>query len=72
MHVQSCPALCDPMDCSLPGSSVHVRQEYWSGLPYPPPGNLSDPVIKPASPALSDIFFTTETHGKPRVVRRVK
>ena len=42
MHAQSCPALCDPMDCSLPGSSVHVRQEYWSGLPYPPPGNLSD------------------------------
>ena len=32
---QSCPALSDPMDCSLPGSSVHgiFRQEYWSGLP---------------------------------------
>ena len=32
---QSCPALCDPMDYSLPGSSVHgiLRQEYWSGLP---------------------------------------
>ena len=35
---QSCPALCDPMDCSLPGSSVHGifhRQEYWSGVPLP-------------------------------------
>ena len=30
--VQSCPTLCDPMDCSLPGSSIHgiFRQEYWS------------------------------------------
>ena len=36
---QSCPTLCDPMDRSLPGSSVHgfSRQEYWSGLPLPSP-----------------------------------
>ena len=35
--LQSCPTLCDPMDCSPPGSSVHgfSRQEYWSGLPCP-------------------------------------
>ena len=41
---QSCPTLCDPMDCSLPGSSVHgiSRQEYWSGLPFPSPGDLPD------------------------------
>ena len=34
---QSCLTVCDPMDCSLPGSSVHgiSRQEYWSGLPLP-------------------------------------
>ena len=34
---QSCPTLSDPMDCSLPGSSVHgfSRQEYWSGVPLP-------------------------------------
>ena len=34
---QSCPTLSDPMDCSLPGSSVHgfSRQEYWSGVPWP-------------------------------------
>ena len=34
---QSCPTLCNPMDCSLPGSSVRgiFRQEYWSGLPVP-------------------------------------
>ena len=36
---QSCPALSDPMDCSLPGSSVRgiFRQEYWSGVPLPSP-----------------------------------
>ena len=35
--VQSCPTLSNPMDCSLPGSSVHgfSRQEYWSGVPLP-------------------------------------
>ena len=97
---QLCPILCDPMDCSLPGFSVHgifqarvlewgaivfyntlskhgglvikscptlvtpwtvacqaplsmgfPRQEYWSGLPFPPPGDLPDPAIEPASPA---------------------
>ena len=36
---QSCPTLNDPMDCSLPGSSIHgfSRQEYWSGVPLPSP-----------------------------------
>ena len=121
--VQSYPTLCDPMDCSPPGSSVHrifqprvlewgatafiedllcssgdstqccvvthvavvlrhsqlfvtawtvahqaplplefSRQEYWSGLPLPPPGDLPDPGIKPkspVSPALAGGFFTT-------------
>ena len=41
------------------------RQEYWSGLPFPFPGNLPGPGIKPVSPALSGRFFTTETPGKP-------
>ena len=38
---QSCPTLSDPMDCSLPGSSIHgiSRQEYWSGVPSPFPKN---------------------------------
>ena len=40
---QSCQTLSDPMDCSLPGSSVHgiSRQEYWSGLPLPSPESSS-------------------------------
>ena len=40
---QSCQTLCDPMSCSPPGSSVHgifPRQEYWYGLPFPPPGDF--------------------------------
>ena len=56
--VQLCPVLCDPMDCSLSGSSVHgiPRQEFWSGLPFPSPGALPHQGIKPvslASPALA-------------------
>ena len=35
-----------------PSSSIHSRQEYWSGLPFPSPGNLPDPGIEPRSPAL--------------------
>ena len=41
------------------------RQEYWSGLPFPSPGDLPDPGIKPTSPALTGRFFTTEPPGKP-------
>ena len=50
--LQSCPTLCDPVDCSLPGSSVHgilLRQEYWNGMLCPPPGDLPYPGIKPIS-----------------------
>ena len=43
------------------------RQEYWSGLPFPSPGNLPDSEIKPGSPALAREFFTTEPPGKPHV-----
>ena len=51
---QSCPILCDPMDCSQPGSSVHgfSRQGYWSGLPFPSPRDLPNPGIEPRPPAL--------------------
>ena len=46
--LQSCPTLCDPMDCSLPGFSVGFsRQEYWSGLPSPLPGDLPNPGLNP-------------------------
>ena len=62
--LQSCLTLCDPMDCSLPGSPAlgFSRQEYQSGLLCPPPGDLPNPGIEtlsPVSPALADRFFTT-------------
>ena len=58
------PTLCDPRDCSLPGSSIHgfSRQEYWSGLPFPPSGD-PDSGIEPTSlesPALAGGYFTIE------------
>ena len=42
-----------------------IPQEYWSGLPFPSPGDLLDPGIKPTFPALDSGFFTTEPPGKP-------
>ena len=55
---------CNPIDCSPPGSSVHrISQEYWSGLPFPAPGDLLDPEMEPRSPALAGRFFTTEPPG---------
>ena len=47
-----------------PLSIEFSRQEYWSGLPFPPPGNLPNPGIEPTfliSPALAGGFFTTST-----------
>ena len=48
------PVRLDPMDCGLPGSTVRgiLQQEYWSGLPFPSPGDLPNPGIEPGSPAL--------------------
>jgi len=51
-----------------PLSMGFSRQEYWSGLPWPPPGDLPSPGIKPASPTLAGGFFTTVPPGKPRCV----
>ena len=49
-----------------PLSMGFCRQEYWSGLPFPPPGNLPDPGIKAASfTSLTDGSFTTRPPGKP-------
>ena len=63
MHAQSCMTLCNPMDCSLSESlsMEFLRQEYWSGLPFPPPGALPDPGIEPTSvfPALAGGFIIT-------------
>ena len=47
------------------------RQEYWSGLPCPPPGDLPDPGIEPVSPALQADLLQSEPPGKPSKVRKV-
>ena len=54
------------MDCGPPGSSVHEfsRQEYWSGLPFPSPGDPPDPGIKPTSLALQEDSLPPEPSGK--------
>ena len=62
LDTQSCPTLSDPMDCSPPGSRLlcvwaFSRQEYWSGLPCPHPGDLPNPGIKPRSPARRRILY---------------
>ena len=59
---------CNPMDYSPPAKlpmGFH-RQKYWSGLPFPSPGNLPDPGIEPKSPALQVDYLPTELPGKPR------
>ena len=53
------------VDHQAPLSMGFPRQEYWSRLPVPPPGDLSDPGTKPISHALPGGFFTTEPPGKP-------
>ena len=73
MRPQSCPILCDPMDCSPPGFSVHgifqarilkrkKKKIYWSGFPFLSPGDLPDTGIKSVSlgsSALAEVFFTS-------------
>ena len=54
--------------CQAPLFMEFSRQDYWSELPFPPPGDLPDPGIKPVSPlspALADGFLTTAPLGKP-------
>ena len=61
---QLCPTLCDYGLALQPPLSMGLsQQEYWSGLPFPPPG--IEPV-SPVAPALAGEFFTTETPGKSR------
>ena len=58
--------LWNPLDGSTPGSSWGFsRQEYWSGLPCPPPGDLPNPKIKPRSPVLKMDSLLSEPPGKP-------
>ena len=53
------------MGYQAPPSMGFSRQEYWSGLPFPSPGDLPDPGIEPGSPALEADTLTSELPGKP-------
>ena len=53
------------VDHQAPLSMGFSRKEYWSGLPFPSPGDLSDSGIESPSPATSGMFFTAEPPGKP-------
>ena len=65
---QLCPSLCDPMDCSLPGFSVHgilqARILEWE-IPFPSPGDLPEPGIEPGSPALEADTLNSEPIPTP-------
>ena len=70
VHAQSCLILCDPMDYSPPGFSVHgiFQSGILSGVRFPPPRDLPDPGIKPESPmspALQADSLVLEPLGKP-------
>ena len=52
-----------------PPSLGFSRQEHWCGLPFPSPGDLPDPGIKPRSPALQADALTSEPPGKPQIGR---
>ena len=63
---QSCPTLCNPWTVAhqAPLSMGISRQEYWSGLPFPSPGDLPHSGIKPQSPALQADSLPSEPPGK--------
>ena len=70
--LQSCLTLCDPRDCTLPGSSVHgiLQAGILEWVAMPSSGGLSHPGIKPVSltsPALAGNSLPLETAGKPRM-----
>ena len=71
---QLCLTLCDCMNYSLPVSFVHVilQQEYWSGFPFPSPGDLSDPGIEPGSPTLQADSLPFKPSRSPCTLRKPK
>ena len=67
---QSCPSLCDPMDYSLPGSSLHVilqaRVLEWVAISFS--GDLPDPGIEPRSPSLQADALLSEPPGNTSIM----
>ena len=67
LFAQSCPTLCDPWTAAhqAPLSMGFFRQDYYSGLPFPSPGDLPDPGIEPGSSMLQADSLPSELPGKP-------
>ena len=63
--LQSCPTFCDPMTvaCKSPLSTGFSEKEYWSGLPCPPTGDLTDPGFKPTALALQEDSLPLSRRG---------
>ena len=64
---QSCPTLCDSMDYSSPGSSVHgiFQASILEWIAFPPPGDLPYPGVEPGSPSLQMDSLLSEPPGSP-------
>ena len=62
--------LCDPMDCNLPGASVHgiLQARILERLAFPSPGDLPDLGMEAWSPTLQADCLSTETPGKPQLL----
>ena len=67
-----CLTLCDPMNCSLPGSSVHgiLQARILELVVMPFPGDVPNPGIEPRSPALQVDSLPSEPPGKPKSADR--
>ena len=65
---QSCLTLCDPMSCQASLSMGFFRQEYWSGLPFPSPGDLPNPGIEPRLPILQADSLVSKPLGKSQII----
>ena len=63
--------LCYPMDCTPAESMGFSKQEFWSELPCPPPGDLPNPRIEPRSPTLQADALPSDPQGSPRILEWV-
>ena len=74
---ESCSVMSDSVTpwivtCQAPLSMEFSRQEYWSGLPFPSPGDLPDPGVNPGLPHCTYIAgFRSEPPGKPSVAKNL-